>query len=301
MASTGMIDQHSNHTSANPFTIGFALLSHSEPQQLLRLVKTLGCLFDNPPIVCHHDFGQCALNEKLFPDNVQFARPHVSTKWGHISVSQAALKAIQLLQETRNPDWYILLSGSDYPVAPPRKILSDLRDGGYDVYLDYREIQYKIIPPDQCATYGYYRPEWSEMAWRRYCTSVRYLPDAADRLLQRLNPDRPPRIFAGDTWFMANRKAAAMLRGPFIEQLIRYYRKRFIPEEAFFQTALCNAPGLRICREHKRYADWTAGGSHPKLLTTEDLPDILNSGAHFARKFVPDSPVLGIIDRELRA
>jgi hypothetical protein len=281
------------------FPIGFVVLSHSEPQQLLRLVKTLGRLFDDPPIACHHDFDQCALPEELFPENVRFTRPHVTTKWGHISVPMAALKAVRLLLETSDPDWYILLSGSDYPVSPPDKILEELRYGGYDVYLDHREIRHKTIPPDQSASHGFSRPEWIEVAYRRYCSAVPRLPYAADRLLQLLNPDRPPHIFGGDFWFMANRKAIAKLRGPSIERLIRYYRKRFAPDESLFQTALCNEPDLRICPKSLRYEDWSAGGSHPKLLTVEDLPDIRTSGAHFARKFGPDSPALHIIDQQL--
>ncbi len=49
--------------------IGFAILSHTEPEQLLRLVRTLNSMFGDPPIVCHHDFSQCSLHEALFPTN----------------------------------------------------------------------------------------------------------------------------------------------------------------------------------------------------------------------------------------
>jgi len=34
-----------------------------------------------------------------------------------------------------------------------------------------------------------------------------------------------------------------------------------------------------------RYIDWRMGGYHPKTLGLDDIPRILASGAHFARKF----------------
>ena len=39
----------------------------------------------------------------------------------------------------RDPDSFVLLSGSDYPVATADTILSELRTGRYDAYLDFRE------------------------------------------------------------------------------------------------------------------------------------------------------------------
>lgn len=70
-------------------------------------------------------------------------------------------------------------------------------------------------------------------------------------------------------------------------RLIRYYSDKEVPEESIYQTVLCNAPGLRLCNGNKRYADWRLGGTipHPTHLGLEDLPKMLESGHHFARKF----------------
>ena len=62
--------------------IGFSILSHNEPEQLLRLVKTLNAMFGDPPIVCHHNFSQCSLDEALFPTNVRFVHPHIGHSVG---------------------------------------------------------------------------------------------------------------------------------------------------------------------------------------------------------------------------
>ena len=106
--------------------IGFAILSYTEPEQLLRLVKTLNTMFGDPPIVCHHDFSQCSLDEAVFPPNVRFVHPHIGTRWGDIAVPLAALRAFGLLRKYDQPDWFVLLSGSDYPVRPYDKIVTNL-------------------------------------------------------------------------------------------------------------------------------------------------------------------------------
>ena len=110
--------------------------------------------------------------------------------------------------------------------------------------------------------------------------------------------NRPSRIYGGKFWFQANHKAIdRLLDDPSVPRLVRYYRAREIPEESFFHTALCSRPDLRICKDHKRYEDWTGGGAHPKWLEVSDVPKILASGAHFARKFRPDGLVQGFIDQ----
>jgi hypothetical protein len=307
--------------------IGFAILSHTEPEQLLRLVRTLNSMFGDPPIVCHHDFSQCSLHEALFPTNVRFVHPHIVTRWGDIAVPLAALRAFSLLRKHDQPDWFFLLSGSDYPVLLADKIVTDLADSNYDVYLDNRELLYRAVPPSQTAhDVGFGSPSWDESSWiallyDRYCTCRFWWPRPSKKLFfsgafpfQRkyvsirnhkidcmtrwFQFNRPSRIYGGDFWFEANHKAIdRLLDDPSMARLVRYYRPRENPDESLFQTALCSQPDLRICKDQKRYADWTNGGAHPKWLEVPDVPKILASGAHFARKFRPDGVAQGFIDQ----
>jgi hypothetical protein len=72
-----------------------------------------------------------------------------------------------------------------------------------------------------------------------------------------------------------------------------------VPEECYYHSILANEPEIKITRATKRYAEWLGGGSHPQNLGMSDLPALLSSGAHFARKFVEGSPVLDELDRLL--
>lgn len=302
--------------------IGFAVLSHSEPGQILRLIGGLNAMFGDPPIVCHHDFGKCFLDETVFPNNARFVHPHLATKWGHINVPLAALKAFNLLKEYAQPDWFVLLSGSDYPVRSAEAILSELSDSNYDAYLDHREILYRAVPPGQTRRdggFGFGRPSWISLAYDRYCSvPLFWWPRLSRKLLLKgafplqkkyvflrhpsilrwIHRDPPTQIYGGDFWFQANRAAVdRLLNDRSLAAVAQYLSRRRNVDESFFHTVLCNQQDLRICKDHKRYEDWSRDGKHPKWLETSDVPKILASGAHFARKFRPDGFVQGFIDR----
>ena len=121
--------------------IGFVLLTHSEPDQVLALTQVLSELYDGPPIVCHHDFTQCPLDKSLFSSNVRFVEPHFPTFWGCFSIVPATIAGLRLLMRGPNPpDWIYLLSGSDYPTLSPDKVLSMLGETQFDAFIDHREI-----------------------------------------------------------------------------------------------------------------------------------------------------------------
>jgi hypothetical protein len=254
---------------------GFAVLSNTEPKQVLRLVRGLNATFGDPPIVCHHDFEKCSLDEAIFPNNVRFIHPHLDTHWGHINVPLAALKAFSLLKEHAQPDWFVLLSGSDYPVRPADAIIDELTNSNYDVYLDHREILYRAVHPGQTAQdWGFGRAAWIRLAYDRYCSlplfwwprpskkllfsgafplQKKYVFLRNPSILRRIVRDRPARIYGGDFWFQADQKAIdRLLNHPSVPGLVQYYSRRPNVDESLFHTVLCNQPDLRICKDHKR-------------------------------------------------
>ena len=310
--------------------IGFAIVSHNEPGQLLRLASTLTNLYGDVPIACHHDFSRAPCNIYRFPSNTKFVRPHTRTAWGHFSVSLAMLAALRLLRESAQPDWVVLLSGSDYPIRRPELVLEELKNSPYDAYLDHREIRHGFMPPAQTAECGFSRPSYIDVALVRYYYHMIALPhpkgaafagvpigEAMRRIVRRENWTRymvlksdlvnrvvrhfrqPLRIFAGDVWFEAKVKIVDRLLDPSMDKLKEIFRNRLVPEEAIFHTWLCNQADLKICADSKRYSDWTAGGPHPKWLAESDFAKMLASSNHFARKFHADGRTADLVDRLL--
>lgn len=298
--------------------IGFVILSHNNPQQLLRLVRCLQRIYNNPPIVCHHDFGQCPLRREDFPSDVRFVSPFVKTRWAQFSVVSAALRAIELLYQHATPDWFTLLSGVDYPTMRPEQVIEELTSSEVDAFIDFREvpnIPYNLpyVAPGNPTLQHFTSSDNLELARRRYIGLNIWFPvirrgPRLGRYTVYLPVDAwrwrfgsQFKCYYGDHWLAGSRKAAEVLIHPTSEhiKLRRYLRFRVSPDECYYQTVLANTPGLRISTKTKRFARWNGGGAHPKILGLDDLPAIMSSEAHFARKFSLGSSVLDEIDRML--
>jgi len=287
--------------------IGFVLLSHNKPEQLLRLTRRLVHLYGDAPIVCHHDFSQCSLNGLVFPSQVIFVRPHLETKWAGMSLILAFLRALKIMyQRLSPPDWFVLLSGSDYPVRPPQTVLDELASGGFDAYLDHRLVEYPWTPDPKIeyAPHAFKCAGWIPLAHDRYVAIHPCLPwyslgrrrfvkltvghIRSKRLLRFFTPfTETLKCYGGSQWFTGNHRAAERLLATNSQNriLFEHFSGRFIPDESLPHTILCNQADLRISENDLRYIDWRMGGYHPKTLGLDDIPRILASGAHFARKF----------------
>jgi Core-2/I-Branching enzyme len=313
-------------------TIGFILLTHNKPHQIVRLVQTLNRMFDRPPIVSHHDFSKCDLPLATFPENFAVVRPHEITGWGIFSVVEGTFRAIELMYKAPNPpDWFVLLSAADYPIKSANQILDDLSSGGFDVYNENVEITYKqyLDSVRLGGTEGSV-DNWFKECYERYRVAkfeVQY-PNRRLGITKRVITLRHPlltkfltpfssgfRCFAGGQWFSANRKAAEYLINFHRSQpkLANHYRRlerlgdaktysqMVIPDESYYQTVLCNAADLQVKNDNRRYVNWfpIEGDRPPKTLLMEDLPILLKSPAHFARKFDidRDSQVLDELDK----
>lgn len=287
--------------------LGFVLLVNpfNALEQSARLIRTLNRMFDDPPIACHHDFGKNPRFIEDCPANVQLVRPHVDTKWGDFSCVEATIRTLRLLYEAREgPEWFVFLSGSDYPIKPAKRILSDLQSGGYDGYVEHRLVSEGdlVYSQDPQNPQGWKWETWLRQCHRRYC-SLRIDVPGINRYLRfskrtfwleqpfltsgRLPFSEEFKCYAGEVWFTANRRCAHRILDFYEQdrQVAEHYRKTLVPEESYLQTVLANQTDLKLSQNFLRYVDWTERKSNPKVLTIEDWSRLKRSGAHFARKF----------------
>lgn len=286
----------------------FVLLTHRQHLAVQRLVARLLAMFDEPTIVCHHDFGKVPLDTLSFPA-VAFVRPHHDTTWGRMSVVRAILAALRIgLNSPREPEWFVLLSGADYPIRKAEQIERELTEGGYDAYVQHEWIQprrFERAWQQECYERYYGRTvklarveRRRRLRWRVHHIHSRRIPGFGSPFSDEF------RCYAGETWFTANRCAVRYVLEFHVHNppLARWYERKSNVDESYVQTILGNAPGLRLCGDPKRYTDWSEDEPHPKTLTLEDLPTMVQSGAHFARKFEPgmSSALLDQLDEALR-
>jgi hypothetical protein len=142
-------------------TVGFVVLAHNKPHQTVRLFATLNRMFNHPPIVCHHDFSKSDLPVENLAENIQVVHPHLQTGWGRFSAVEAMLRALNLMYESRtSPDWFILLSGADYPIKPASQIVRDLALSPFDVHIRHVQVNHNA-----------YQVDWHELCRNRYCVA----------------------------------------------------------------------------------------------------------------------------------
>lgn len=99
-------------------------------------------------------------------------------------------------------------------------------------------------------------------------------------------------------------------------ELVRFFRRTQAPDELLIPTLAMSSPfAERVESANLWYANWSAGGAHPKTLTTDDFESIADHAKNggdmcgpspvklFARKFdqLTSGALLDRIDRELLA
>ena len=69
-------------------------------------------------------------------------------------------------------------------------------------------------------------------------------------------------------------------------KIIKFFKYVWGPDEILVNSLIMNSPfKSQVVIQNDRYIDWSAGGGHPKILTTDDFRRIINSGCLYARKF----------------
>lgn len=291
--------------------LGFVLLTHERPKQVLRLINRLNVLFDFPPMACHHDFSKCELPEKEITENVTFVRPHLKTVWGHWSLVEATMRAMKMLFERPDaPEWFILLSGTDYPIKPADVIRKHYRESTGDAWMNTTRLV-KSGLDNELKRKAYERYRSIRL---KYPSIFHFIHSLRIRRWYRadINLKRPIYnnwsipfnedfvCFMGDQWFSARQKAAEeILRFHSENRKVRnHYRRVQCPDESYFHTILMNSERIKVQQGSLRYVEWVEGASNPKWLGMEDLPKLLESNDHFARKFDMrrDSEVLDKLD-----
>ena len=291
---------------------GFVIISHDNPPQLEALCAVLTKLYDNPPIVCHHDFSQSKIDRSRFAATVTFVEHPRKTGWGAWNVTAGVLRAIEFMYQDRGPDWFTLLSAVDYPVKPAAYVYRKLEAANVDAFMDLRPMNRP--PPTRHVGQkdaGLDHHSNVPLATRRYLHARLQMPkgnfDGQPRTIRLpfaspFNPfNEEYHCYVGSQWFTANRRCAQRLinLSKQDETLRAYMQRRWHADECFVNTVLGNARELRIEVNPYRYTQWRQMAASPEWLDLEDLAKISSSEAFFARKISIGSPLIKGLDQLL--
>lgn len=317
--------------------IAFGVLSYRP--EAAATVTEIARLVHPHPVYVHHDFSKGHPFE-TDASNVRVLSRPVQTGWGNWSLVAATYALMEEALKDGEVTHFQLLSEACLPIRAPAEFVAHLGDQRPAAMVDL----IRMDDAERFCSHGWrYVPggllirkvarklsiwAWGDGAGHRQVAGVnlRLVGEGQRgwrRLRQRMSQqllrvlawwtrERVRRfglshLAIGGQWFGVDRRCATwllMCRNQ-CPDLVAYFMRSQIPDEAFFQTLLSNAaerePGLAL-HPGNHAMSWAGNGTGPDVLGSDSLTLVKATQRFFARKFTmnPEDPVRRrIVDQHL--
>lgn len=287
--------------------IAYLVLAHQDSRVLQRTVVRLRS--PHSRFFVHIDRKTSLTEfERIRSSDVLLSEERVPVYWGGFSIVKATLLLLrQAMNHPQTFDYFVLLSGSDYPLRSSRYVHAFLENHRGAEFISMVKIPNEGFGmPLAKVNRIWFEPEQPVCRFlTRSLAKVGLAQRDHRKYLGGLEP------FGGSQWWALTRGACEYILN-FIERndkIVTFFRHAPTCDETFFHTILGNAPFRSHARRSLTYADWSDGPNHPAMIGEHHLArfedrdwvwpeDIWGSGeALFARKFSNASlPLLDRID-----
>lgn len=279
--------------------VAYLVFAYKNPQIIYSLVEFLSN--DNCSFFIHidkkSDIGRFSLPSNT---NAYFSDERIPVYWAEFSGVQAILLLIrQAFRSSNNFDYFVLLSGSDYPLRSSRYINAFFKENCGTEFINIVQMpNQKAGKPISRITTLRLR---SSMPVRRFIVRILGRYGLVQRNYKKYLGNLEP--YSGNTWWALTRDACQYIL-EFIKcnhDFIKFFENTFAPEETFFHTILGNSAFKNRIRRNLMYEDWSSREAHPATLNRDHLAyfesndtvwltDVYGSGeVLFARKYSDDT------------
>jgi Core-2/I-Branching enzyme len=207
--------------------------------------------------------------EKFTLKNTVFLPPR-RVNWGGWSQVSTELGAIRIaLQSEHQWQYFVNLSGQDYPIQSLPEIRRTLREAWPRNFI-------RVWSFDRVRSEEPEDPHLRKLVSIEMFGRVKQLPFRLPNC--GLSTD-----YKGSSWHILTREYCQwLLVDPIASRLAKYLQFWRCPDEVFFQAAIMNSPFIDLRMEDSGRLFFFPG---PKILESSDLGRILASSDLFARKF----------------
>lgn len=312
----------------------YYMQTHTRPEQIARLVELIKEGSPDSIVLIDHDASRAPLDGFGAMPGVHVINS--SGGYGDFSHLDRYFAAVDWLDAHGVEfEWLQNMTGQDYPLQPIAEIERVLADSEVDGYLQYAPVFPERTPPDAdwgagpafrlCSPFdtdwrfNYQhrwigRPTLAKQRWLRPVMILNFLQPWVRVSLgfSTVGTRRKSTIFSDD-FICYGGSFFCVLAAPCVRyarefardnpDVVEYFRTMPAPDEVFLQTVLVNSGKFRFVPDGKHYIDFSRShNNHPKTLGVDDVPVMLASGAHWARKFDPgfDSEVFDVLDQRVR-
>ena len=283
--------------------IAYLIFAYKNPKLIRKTIERLTC--EDSAFFIHID-RKSDLDPfaSIRGKNVFFSEQRITVYWAEFSGVEAILLLIrQALAAPQRYDYFVLLSGSEYPLRSRKYIQHFFEENRGHEFITMAKMPAPGKPLSRISTL---RVPSTRPVYRFACRVLARLGLAQrdyKRYLGKLEP------YSGLTWWALSREACQYLL-EFKERdqnLTKFFENVFAPEETFIHTILGNSPFKSRMRRNLLYEDWSAEGARPETITERHLAlfesqdKVSSQDVHgpgellFARKFSDDN--LQLVER----
>lgn len=271
--------------------LAMLVLCHKNPDQINKFIDVLSC--DNIDFFIHVDKKSDIIDRITAKRNVFFIPEdkRINVKWATFSMVQAELQLIEAAYYYDAYDYFWLVSGQDYPLSTPEKIIKILKSNPDTIYMNVSYSNNNTKKSNLDKRHEIFFPDWIlkkdfiHRIIRRLWIELTGGYKHTYKLFRRKDSSLY-KYYYGSQWWCLSRH--------FVEYALNYINDnpRFInsfyhsscPDESFFQTILMNSEFRVFRKDSLHYIDWKKKSNSPKILTINDLDKAFKSGKVMARK-----------------
>jgi hypothetical protein len=283
--------------------IAYLILAHRNPRLIKKAVEILDC--EDATFFIHID-AKFALNpfDSIRGRNVFFIEKRLPVHWAEFSQTETIFLLIrQALAVPQRHDYFVLLSGSDFPLRSGLYIRNFLELNQGREFITMVKLPAPGMPVSRINTLRFPSTRPILRFVFRALAKVGLAQRDYRKYLGSLEP------YSGHTWWALSREACQYI----IEftqrhqELAKFFENTHASDETFIHTILGNSPFKSQIRRHLVYEDWHSPAAHPEMINAKHLEffesqnEVFPQDLHgpgellFARKFSDDD--LHLVER----
>ncbi len=308
----------------------YCMLVHTNPKQVRLLINALDDEFSK--FYIHVDL-KCdigSFQEVIKGNNVHFINKRYKSNWGSINLVLATIEIFKTVISNENKiGFFILLSGSDYPIKS-NKFISDflINNSEYnfinidtvDTCWSSKEVKRRLKQYNFCISNNRKNilsipPINSNMFYEDFYKNIKKVYTLIKSkqefnfflLLKKRKDIIIP--YGGAQWIALNRRTVDIILNwiSYNPQFLKSHKFTFVPDEFFFQSIIKHLQNKFNIQTKSclTYANWNRKNVKlPVTFTSNDILElkVLDDNILFARKFntVKDESVFKNIDLKIR-
>jgi hypothetical protein len=283
--------------------IAYLIFAYNYPVHFHRLVRSLEsrdvhCFAHVDQKVEMAPFNTPTIDYLTFVKRFRMAR-------ASFAMVQAMIELLRTATATDQFDYFIYLSGQDYPIKSNAYIANFLEAHRGQNFL----AAYPVQPnrPKAENIFHYHNTALLSQLPKKLQRVGEKLFNLANRALPNRHLANGMTPYRGLTWMGLHRETAKYLLNfldtPEGTYLYNFFRYVWAPDEFFFHTIILNSPYAECCYNYVpphlqtnfqnnyvidgdlHYIDWSPTREDPAIFIESDLPELLATDALFARKF----------------